>query len=78
MSGARQPVRRVSLSLSALSDESEYQRTLFETRPRIRELERATDQLKSKYGDAIIGRAASFTDAGQIKDRAGKIGGHYK
>ncbi|MEK4064393.1 MULTISPECIES: DNA polymerase IV [Paenibacillus] len=73
-----QPVRRVNLSLSTLSDESEYQLTLFESRPRYRELERATDNLKNKYGDMIIGRAASFTDAGQIKDRAGKIGGHYK
>ncbi|ASA20881.1 DNA polymerase IV [Paenibacillus donghaensis] len=73
-----QPVRRVHLSLSGLSDESEYQLTLFESRPRYRELERATDALKNKFGDTIIGRASSFTDAGLIKDRAGKIGGHYK
>lgn len=73
-----QPVRRIHLSLSGLSDESQYQLTLFESRPQYRELERATDALKNKYGDTIIGRAASFTDAGQLKDRAGKIGGHYK
>jgi len=73
-----QPVRRVHISLSNLTDEDQYQLTLFESRPRYRELERATDHLKNKYGDAIIGRAASFTGAGQIKDRAGKIGGHYK
>lgn len=73
-----QPVRRIHLSLSNLSDENQYQLTLFESRPRYRELERATDALKNKYGDTIIGRAASFTDAGQLKDRAGKIGGHYK
>ncbi|MDQ0193046.1 DNA polymerase IV [Paenibacillus wynnii] len=73
-----QPVRRVHLSLSNLSDENQYQLTLFESRPRYRELERATDDLKDKYGDTIIGRAASFTGSGQIKERAGKIGGHYK
>ncbi|AWV33218.1 DNA polymerase IV [Paenibacillus odorifer] len=73
-----QPVRRIHLSLSNLSDESQYQLTLFESRPRYRELERATDALKNKYGESIIGRAASFTDAGQLKDRSGKIGGHYK
>ncbi|WP_379134892.1 DNA polymerase IV [Paenibacillus sp. sgz500958] len=73
-----QPVRRVHLSLSSLSDENQYQLTLFESRPRYRELERATDVLKDKYGDTIIGRAASFTDSGQLKDRSGKIGGHYK
>lgn len=73
-----QPVRRVHLSLSSLSDEGQYQLTLFESRPRYRALEQATDDLKNKYGDTIIGRAVSFTDAGQIKDRAGKIGGHYK
>ncbi|MNB80532.1 DNA polymerase IV [compost metagenome] len=73
-----QPVRRVSVTLSGLSSEMEYQLTLFESRPKYRELERATDLLKSKYGDAIIGRASSFTDSGQLRDRAGKIGGHYK
>ncbi|WP_340394940.1 DNA polymerase IV [Paenibacillus sp. FSL E2-0177] len=72
------PVRSVGVSLSTLTDEDQYQLTMFETRPRFRELERATDELKNKYGDAIIGRAASFSDAGLLKDRAGKIGGHYK
>jgi DNA polymerase-4 len=41
-------------------------------------LERATDAIKQKYGDAIILRAVSITDAGQARHRSEKIGGHYK
>jgi len=41
-------------------------------------LEKATDWIKRKYGDDAIIRAVSLTAAGQAKDRARKIGGHYK
>ena len=73
-----EPVRKLALSVTGLVSEDEYQLTLFEERDRLRRLERATDALKRKYGDAVIIRAASATLAGQAKDRAGKIGGHYK
>lgn len=72
------PVRKVGLGVSGLSDESEYQLTLFEERDRLRRLERTTDELKRKYGDTVIMRAVSVTPAGQARDRAGKIGGHFK
>ncbi|MNG32160.1 DNA polymerase IV [compost metagenome] len=51
---------------------------MFDDRERAMALERATDALKEKYGDSIIMRAVSMTDAGQARDRSGKIGGHYK
>ncbi|MEK5581833.1 hypothetical protein MKZ21_06185 [Paenibacillus sp. FSL P2-0536] len=44
--------------------------TMFESRPCFRELERATDELKNKYDDALICRAAFFSDAGLLKDRS--------
>lgn len=72
------PVRKVAVGLSQLSNEEEYQLSLFDERDRFRVLERTTDALKQKYGNTVIMRAVSATQAGQAKDRAGKIGGHYK
>jgi DNA polymerase-4 len=72
------PVRKVGLGVSGLSGESEYQLAMFDDRERLRRLESVTDALKRKYGDTVIMRAASVTPAGQARDRAGKIGGHYK
>ena len=40
-------------------------------------LERTTDALKLKYGNAIVIRAVS-KQQGQALDRSAKIGGHYK
>lgn len=73
-----EPVRKVAVGLSMLSSEEEYQLSLFDERERFRMLERTTDALKEKYGSTAIMRAVSMTAAGQAKDRAGKIGGHYK
>ena len=73
-----QPVRKVGVAMTGLQDDGEYQLLLFEHREKYRALERATDRIKDKYGDASIVRAVSLTDAGQAKDRARKIGGHYK
>ncbi|WP_372633861.1 DNA polymerase IV [Cohnella sp.] len=73
----RYPVRKLGVSLSQLSNGDQYQVSLFDNREKYRALERATDALKQKYGNAVIMRAVSKTDAGQAVDRAGKIGGHY-
>jgi DNA polymerase-4 len=72
------PVRKVAVGLSQLSSEEEYQLSLFDERHRFRELEKTTDALKQKYGNTVIMRAVSVTEPGQAKERAGKIGGHYK
>jgi nucleotidyltransferase/DNA polymerase involved in DNA repair len=72
------PVRRAGVTLSGLSNDEEYQLTLFEDRERNRALERATDSIKDKYGSFAIFRASSMTAAGQAKERSAKIGGHYK
>jgi DNA polymerase-4 len=72
------PVRRVGVALSQLVSDKEYQLTLFDSAEKYRALERATDSIKNRFGEAAILRAVSLTSAGQARDRAAKIGGHYK
>lgn len=74
------PVRKVGVSLSQFAADDEYQLSLFEPdREKWMALEKATDAIKRKYGDASIIRAVSATEGvGQAKDRSRKIGGHYK
>ncbi len=73
------PIRRVGVSLSQLTPDTEYQLSLFDMgREKSMALERVTDALKRKYGDGIVIRAVSKTEAGQALDRSAKIGGHFK
>lgn len=61
--------------LSELSDDRNYQLTLFEDQERLRALEKATDHIKQRYGSMAIVRASSLTGAGQAAERSMKIGG---
>lgn len=72
------PVRKVAITLDDLVSDDVYQLMLFENRERKINLAKSLDEIKSKYGNASIIRAVSLTDAGQARDRARKIGGHYK
>ncbi|GGO03725.1 DNA polymerase IV [Saccharibacillus kuerlensis] len=72
------PVKRISLSLSGLCAAEVYQPSLFENRERNRAIDRAMDEIKDRFGETAIVRGSSFTDAGRARDRAEKIGGHYK
>ncbi|WP_068499241.1 DNA polymerase IV [Paenibacillus kribbensis] len=74
----RMPVKRAGITLSGLVDDQLYQLDLFEDLERSRALEKVTDTLKDRYGQAIIMRASSLTNAGQASERSVKIGGHYK
>ncbi|MNN38448.1 DNA polymerase IV [compost metagenome] len=73
-----QPVRKVGVAVSTLVQDDEYQLMLFDERPKYQALEKATDEIKRKYGESAILRAISLTSAGLARDRSGKIGGHYK
>ncbi|MNW34649.1 DNA polymerase IV [compost metagenome] len=73
-----QPVRKVGVTVSTLVQDDEYQLMLFDERPKYQALEKATDEIKRKYGETAILRAVSLTDSGQARDRSGKIGGHYR
>ncbi len=72
------PIRKAGVTLSQLTDAGEYQLTLLDNREKLRELEKATDAIKRRYGSASILRASSLLDAGQARERSVKIGGHYK
>ncbi|MGG6309761.1 DNA polymerase IV [Paenibacillus macerans] len=73
-----EPVRKVGVSLSGLVGAEEYQITLFDDRPKYQALERATDDIKRRFGDSAILRASSLTTAGQARRRSQLIGGHLK
>ncbi|MEF2248475.1 DNA polymerase IV [Paenibacillus sp. IITD108] len=73
------PVRKVGVSLSGLCADDEYQLSLFDlNREKMMALEKATDAIKSKYGDSSIFRAVSITQPGQALLRSKLIGGHFK
>lgn len=74
----RQPVRRLHISVSELSDADVYQLSFFNNDEKLRAIDKVMDQIKDRFGEISILRASSFTNAGQAIDRAGKIGGHYK
>ena len=71
-------MRKIGAALSGLSSDRIYQLALFDDRERFEALEKATDRIKDKYGEAAILRAVSLTRGGQAIDRSQKIGGHYK
>ncbi|HEX7056004.1 MAG TPA: DNA polymerase IV [Bacilli bacterium] len=72
------PIRKIAVALTELVEDREYQLLLFTDREKKRRLERATDAIKERFGNSAIMRAISLTAAGQARDRAQKIGGHYK
>ncbi len=72
------PVRCLSVGLSQLSDDCQYQLDLFRDDTKERAISKVMDAIKDKYGTAAIVRAASLMDAGQARDRSKKIGGHFK
>lgn len=73
-----QPIRKIGVTLSQLVSDHEYQLSLFNNREQELILERTTDYIKEKYGNAAIMRASSLKVFGQAQERAQKIGGHNK
>jgi len=70
-------IRKVSVTLSNLSDKKATQLDLFENRSKKSEIGYTMDAIRAKYGSTSILRASSYTDAGIIIERSKKIGGHY-
>lgn len=74
-----QPVRQIGVTLSKLSSSHTRQLSLFEADTDIKErIGQTMDAINQRFGKAAIFRAVSLTPAGQAKERAKKIGGHYK
>ncbi|GGG12800.1 DNA polymerase IV [Paenibacillus abyssi] len=72
------PVRKIGVVLSGLTDDGQYQLTLFGDRERKRSLGRAADEIRSRYGSTALLRASSLLEAAQAHERNVKIGGHYR
>ena len=72
------PVRSIGINLEQLISDHAVQLNLFTDNHKRRSLARAIDEIRTRFGPDAILRAASATEAGQAKERARKIGGHYK
>ncbi|MFC5648538.1 DNA polymerase IV [Paenibacillus solisilvae] len=72
------PISNLSVSLSALTDDSVIQLTLFDDRSRAYRKEYVIDGIKERYGSHAIMRASSLLDAGVARERAEQIGGHFR
>jgi DNA polymerase-4 len=74
----KQPVGRLSVDLSGLEEDTAIQLDLFDDRDKKLSMLKVMDNIKDRYGDDAIMRASSLTEAGQARERAKMIGGHYK
>jgi DNA polymerase-4 len=72
------PVRSIGVNLGQLLPDNICQLNLFEDNVKKRSLAYAMDDIRSRYGNDAILRAVSLLGAGQARERARKIGGHYK
>jgi DNA polymerase-4 len=72
------PVRSVGVNLGQLAPDNVVQLNLFDDVEKRRSLALAVDDIRKRYGNDAILRAASILKAGQARERAQKIGGHYK
>ncbi|MFD2371183.1 DNA polymerase IV [Brevibacillus sp. GCM10020057] len=72
------PVRSIGVTLGQLVPDNVLQLSLFADQHKRRSLARAMDDIRNRYGQDAILRAASLQQSGQAKERARKIGGHYK
>ncbi len=72
------PVRSVGVHLGQLQPDNVVQLNLFADTEKQRSLACAMDDIRARYGNDAILRAVSLLGAGQARERARKIGGHYK
>lgn len=75
-----QPIRSIGMSLGGLQNDDHIQLNLFDAQNQIKKINLgyAIDEIKERFGSTAILHASSLTTAGQARDRARKIGGHYK
>ncbi|ABZ85073.1 DNA polymerase iv [Heliomicrobium modesticaldum Ice1] len=72
------PVRTVTVDLSGLEEDGTLQQELFRDMDRQDRVSRTMDRIRDAMGTTAIVRASSLLPAGQARDRAVKIGGHYR
>lgn len=74
------PIRKVSITLSNITNAKYSQLTLFDQEDEIEkefELNRTLDKLKRRYNNNIVSRAVSNKDHATAKTRNKQIGGHH-
>lgn len=72
------PIRRLGVGLTQLTTDTYRQLNLFEPIKDNIVQNSVMDHIKEKYGKDAIMYASSISEAGQVQQRAKKIGGHYK
>ncbi|MFD2924130.1 DNA polymerase IV [Halobacillus naozhouensis] len=70
-------IRRASVALTNLGEETDVQLSLFEDRSKEKEIGAVMDTIRDRYGSTALLRASSYTSGGIIPERSQKIGGHY-
>ncbi len=70
-------IRRASVALTNLGEETDVQLSLFEDRSKEKALGAVMDTIRDRYGSTALLRASSYTSGGIIPERSQKIGGHY-
>ena len=70
-------IRRVSVTLTNLYDDTDTQLDLFSERTKQKDIGYTMDYIRERFGATAILRAASYTDAGISVERSKKIGGHW-
>lgn len=75
---SHQTVRKISISLSNITEDEAMQLSLFEQdRDKKRDLGYVMDEIRNKYGNDALLRAVSYTKAGTAKHRSKLVGGHF-
>lgn len=70
-------VRAISVGVDMLQFSHSLQLSLFDDVSKRSELHATVDQIHERFGETSLMRAVSLTKAGQLRDRSGKIGGHF-
>ena len=72
------PIRRIGISFGKLTPASHEQLDVFEQKKNNRDLSKAMDKLKDKYGENILLRASALTENSTAIERHNQIGGHRR
>lgn len=70
-------VQAVCVAVDMLQSSDNIQLSLFDNAVKKRALYFTIDQIHKRFGKTSLMRAVSLTNAGQLRDRSRRIGGHF-
>ncbi len=76
-----EPIRKVSITFSSLTDDLFYQLDIFNDYEEVKKensYNEAIDSIKTRFGNNSILKASSLLNDSTIRDRNKKIGGHHE